>query len=57
MAAVLAVLFRAHGCRVARRGTETQAQANERAKAAIEGSSSRLTVMMRSEVGLVWERR
>lgn len=57
MAAIIAVLFKAHSCRVALRDGETQEDADARARGAITESSSRLSVMMREDVPLVWERR
>lgn len=57
MSALLAVLFREHKCRVACKAGETQEMADARAMGVVRGSSSRLTVMMREEVELVWEKR
>lgn len=57
MAAVMAVLFRKHSCRVMPMDGETQEDANGRAMDAIKWSTSRLSVMMREDVQLVWERR
>lgn len=57
MTAIIAVLFRAHSCKVALRAGETQEDADARARDAVAGSTSRLSVMMREDVPLVWERR
>lgn len=57
MAALLAVLFRHHCATVAKREGETREMADERAMKVVYGSSSRLSVMMREDVELKWERR
>lgn len=57
MAAIMAVLFRAHSCKVARRDGETQEDADARARNSVAESVSRLSIMMKEDVELVWERR
>lgn len=53
----MAVLFRMHSCKVARKDGETQEDADQRARDSVTGSVSQLSVMMREDVPLVWERR
>ncbi|KAL0635820.1 hypothetical protein Q9L58_005254 [Maublancomyces gigas] len=57
MAAIMTVLFRAHSCRVARRDGETQEDADARARNSVAESVSQLSIMMKEDIELVWERR
>jgi cytochrome P450 len=57
MAAVVATLFSEYNVEIARVGGESEAEAIERAKGVVAGSSNQMAMAIRRDIRLVWKRR